>query len=41
MENTQVLDNKPGKDFIRKIIDEDILALRNGGKVTTRFPSRT
>lgn len=38
MENTQVLDNKPGKDFIRKIIDEDILALRNGGKVTTRFP---
>lgn len=27
-----------GKDFIRRIVDEDIKAKRNGGKVVTRFP---
>lgn len=27
-----------GKDFIRKIIDEDVREGRNGGKVVTRFP---
>ena len=27
-----------GKDFIRRIIEEDVKEGRNGGKVTTRFP---
>jgi len=29
---------KPGKDFIREIIDEDLAAGKNGRKVATRFP---
>lgn len=35
------MENSPtiaSKDFIRRIIDEDIQAGRNGGKVVTRFP---
>lgn len=38
MENTDIISPPPGKDFIRKIIDEDVKAHRNGGKVVTRFP---
>jgi len=29
---------KPGKDFIREIIDEDLAAGKNGRKVATRLP---
>ena len=37
MEDSPV--SKPaGKDFIRRIIDEDIQSNRHGGKVVTRFP---
>lgn len=37
MEDSSV--SKPaGKDFIRRIIDEDIQSNRHGGKVVTRFP---
>jgi len=38
LENTDIISPPPGKDFIRKIIDEDVKAHRNGGKVVTRFP---
>ena len=38
MENNSSFDKGPGKDFIRRIVDEDLLASKNGGKVVTRFP---
>ena len=38
MENAKLPDDLPGKDFIRRIIDEDIREGRNHGKVITRFP---
>ncbi len=38
MEETQTTGKTPGKDFIRRIIDEDIREHRNDGKVVTRFP---
>ncbi len=31
-------DHLPGKDFIRKVIEEDVKQGVNGGKVVTRFP---
>ncbi len=37
-EITQGTDKSPGKDFIRRIIDEDLRENRNEGKVVTRFP---
>ncbi len=38
MEDLQDSAKSIGKDFIRRAIDEDILAHRYGGKVVTRFP---
>lgn len=38
MENSQELDRPVGRDFIRRIIDEDVRESRHGGKVVTRFP---
>jgi glutaminyl-tRNA synthetase len=38
MENSQALDRSLGRDFMRRIIDEDVLEHRHGGKVATRFP---
>lgn len=38
MDNKTVTDDLPGKDFIHRIIDEDVKAHRNEGKVVTRFP---
>lgn len=38
MENSNEIPAIPGKDFIRKIIDEDIKECRNNRKVVTRFP---
>ncbi|HSX38119.1 MAG TPA: glutamine--tRNA ligase/YqeY domain fusion protein [Chlamydiales bacterium] len=38
MENSQDLDRSTGRDFIRRIIDEDVLVGRHEGKVVTRFP---
>lgn len=38
MENSQTSDKAAGRDFIRRIIDEDIEKNRHGGKVVTRFP---
>ncbi len=38
MEDIAHSDKTPGKDFIRRIVDEDVLAKRNDGKVITRFP---
>lgn len=37
-ENSQALDRSLGRDFMRRIIDEDVLEHRHGGKVATRFP---
>jgi glutaminyl-tRNA synthetase len=31
-------EKKPGKDFVRSIIDKDVSAGKNGGRVSTRFP---
>lgn len=36
MENAEQV--VPGKDFIRRIVDEDVRTGKNGGKVVTRFP---
>jgi glutaminyl-tRNA synthetase len=33
-----MIDEKKGKDFIRAIVDADIAAGKNGGRVETRFP---
>ena len=38
MENTHISGSHISKDFIRRIIDADILEPRHGGKVVTRFP---
>lgn len=38
MENTQDIDKSVIRDFIRRIIDKDVLEFRNEGKVVTRFP---
>lgn len=38
MENTQEFEKPVGRDFIRRIIDEDVREGRHGGKVVTRFP---
>lgn len=38
MEDIVHSDKTPGKDFIRRIVDEDVHAKRNDGKVVTRFP---
>ncbi len=38
MEDVVHSDKTPGKDFIRRIVDEDLAAKRNDGKVVTRFP---
>jgi len=38
VEESQKLDQSAGKDFIRRIIEEDIREHRNNGKVITRFP---
>lgn len=38
MEDAQVSDKPTGRDFIRRIIDEDIREHRNEGKIVTRFP---
>ena len=38
MENSQELDKPASRDFIHRIIDEDVLEGRHGGKVVTRFP---
>lgn len=35
---TQIESEVTGKDFIRRIVEEDVRAGRNGGKVITRFP---
>jgi len=31
-------EEKKGKDFLRTIIDEEVAAGKNGGRVETRFP---
>ena len=38
MDPTSALETSPGKDFIRKIVDEDVQTKKHGGKVVTRFP---
>ena len=38
MDSSQEAGVPSGKDFIRKIIDDDVTEGRNGGKVVTRFP---
>jgi glutaminyl-tRNA synthetase len=38
MEDVVHSDKTPGKDFIRRIVDEDLAAKKNDGKVVTRFP---
>lgn len=38
MEHLPEGDKTPGKDFIRRLIEEDVQAKRNDGKVVTRFP---
>ena len=38
MENTNPSDELTGKDFIRRIVEEDVREGRNNGKVITRFP---
>lgn len=38
MENFLEGDKTPAKDFIRRIIEDDVQANRNHGKVVTRFP---
>lgn len=38
MENREVADKPIGKDFIRRIIEEDLKNNKNEGKVVTRFP---
>lgn len=38
MENPSITTEPSGKDFIRRIIEEDVKANKNQGKVITRFP---
>src|SRR3989339_938247 len=38
MQEIENQDKAPGKDFIRRIIDEDLIDKKNQGKVVTRFP---
>lgn len=38
LENSSIATEPSGKDFIRRIIEEDVKANKNQGKVITRFP---